>query len=78
MADLMYCLINLLFFDILLLYYYNHLNSSIICFLFSVDIYLSFGNSSLASSVERISFARSSPKHSSFKRFEIPIILFAI
>ena len=34
---------NLLFFDIPLLYYYTNLNSSIICFLFSGDIYLSFG-----------------------------------
>ena len=38
----MYCLTNLLFFDIPLLYYVN-LNSSIICCLFSGDIYLSFG-----------------------------------
>ena len=47
----MYCLAKLLFFDIPLLYYYTNLNSSIICCLFSGDIYLSFGISisSLAS-----------------------------
>ena len=39
----MYCLANLLFFDIPLLYYYTSLNSSIICCLFPGDIYLSFG-----------------------------------
>ena len=38
----MYCLANLLIFDIPLLYYVN-LNSLIICHLFSGDIYLSFG-----------------------------------
>ena len=42
MVDLMYCLTNLLFFDIPLLYYVN-LNSSITCCLSSGDIYLSFG-----------------------------------
>ena len=44
----MYCLTNLLFFDIPLLHYVN-LNLLIICCLFSGDIYLSFGisNSSL-------------------------------
>ena len=51
MVDLMHCLTNLLFFDIPLLYYYTNLNSSIICCLFSGDMYLSFGasDSSLAS-----------------------------
>ena len=39
----MNCLINLLLFDIPLLYYYTNLNLSIICFLFSAEIYLSFG-----------------------------------
>ena len=39
----MYCLANLLVFDILLLYYYTDLNSSTICCPFSGDIYLSFG-----------------------------------
>ena len=43
MAELLYCLINLLFFDIPLLYCYTNLNSSIICCLFSGDMYLSFG-----------------------------------
>ena len=37
----MYCLTNLLFFCIPLFYY--NLNSSIICCLFSRDIYFSFG-----------------------------------
>ena len=51
MVDLMHCLTNSLFFDIPLLHYYTSLNSSIICCLFSGDIYLSFGvsDSSLAS-----------------------------
>ena len=40
---LVYCLVNLLFNDILLLSYYANLNSSIICCLFSGDIYLCFG-----------------------------------
>ena len=39
----MYCLTNSLFFNILLLYYYTYLNSSIICCLFAGDIYSSFG-----------------------------------
>ena len=43
MVDLMHCLTNLLFFDIPLLYYYTNHNSSIICCIFSGDIYLSFG-----------------------------------
>ena len=38
----MYFLINLLLFDILLLYFTN-LNSTIICCLFSGDMHLSFG-----------------------------------
>ena len=51
MVYLMHCLTNSLFFDIPLLYYYTSLNSSIICCLFSGDIYLSFGapDSSLTS-----------------------------
>ena len=36
------CLANLLFFDIQLLYYYTDLNSSIICCLFSGDVYFYF------------------------------------
>ena len=43
---LMYCLENLLFSDIPLLYYYTNLNSSTIC-CFSGDICLSFGISVL-------------------------------
>ena len=52
MVDLTYCLTNLLFFDIPSLYHYTNFNSSIICDLFSGDIYLSLGISisSLASS----------------------------
>ena len=38
-----YYLINLLFYDIPLLYYYTNLNLSIIFCLFSGDIYLSLG-----------------------------------
>ena len=51
MVDLVHCLINSLFFNILLLYYYTSLNSSIISCLFYGDMYLSFGvsDSSLAS-----------------------------
>ena len=40
MVDLTYCLINVLFFDIPLSYYYTNLNSSLICRLFSGSIYL--------------------------------------
>ena len=40
-VDLVYCLTNLLFFYIPLLYYYINLRSSIIFCLFSGDIYLS-------------------------------------
>ena len=43
MVDLMHCLTNLLFFDIPLLY--TTRNLSIICCLFSGDMYLSFGTS---------------------------------
>ena len=43
MVDLTYCLTNLLFFDISLLYYYINLSSSVSCCLFCGDIYLSFG-----------------------------------
>ena len=49
MVDLMYSLINSLFFDILLLCYCTNLNSSIMCSLFYGDIYLSFDISLLAS-----------------------------
>ena len=50
MVDLMHCLLNSLFFYISLLYYYTRFNSSIICYLFSGDIHLSFAasDSSLA------------------------------
>ena len=43
MVSLMYSLINLLFFDIPLLYHYTNLNSPIMCCLFSGDICLCFG-----------------------------------
>ena len=43
MADLVYCLINLLFFNIPLLCCYTNLNSLIMCCRFSGDTYLSFG-----------------------------------
>ena len=44
MVDVMYCPASLLFFDISLLYYYINVNSTIICSLFSGDIYLSLGS----------------------------------
>ena len=47
MVSLMYSLINLLFFDIPLLYHYTNLNSPIMCCLFSGDICLCFGISIL-------------------------------
>ena len=72
MADLLYCLTNLLFLVIPLLYYHTNLNSSIICCVFSGDMYLSFGISLLASSVECISF-----EFNSFEDFEILVILSA-
>ena len=68
----MYCLENLLFFDIPLLYYTN-LNSSIICFLFSGDIYLSFGISLSFSSIFEAFCG-----WISFEDFEILVILSAI
>ena len=43
MVDFVYCLTNLLFFDIQLLYYYISFRSSIIFGLSSGDIYLSLG-----------------------------------
>ena len=51
MAHLVYCLTNLLLFNIPLLYWYINLNPSIICCPFSGYKYLSFGISisSLAS-----------------------------
>ena len=54
MVYLVYCLTNLLFFDILLLYCYINLRSSIIFCLSSGDIYLSLGIS-LAYSLLNIS-----------------------
>ena len=78
MADLIYCLKTFSFFGIPLLYYYTNHNSSIICCLISGVIYLSFGNSLLASSIGFISFERSPPERSSFGDFEILVILSAI
>ena len=43
MVDLVYCLTNLLFFNIPLLCCYTNLNSSVMCCRFSGDTYLSFG-----------------------------------
>ena len=43
MVYLIHCLTNLLFFDILLLYSYTNLNSSIICCLSSGDRFLFLG-----------------------------------
>ena len=51
MLDLVYCLTNLLFSDIPLLYYCINLESSIIFCLSSGDIYLSLGISLLCSFV---------------------------
>ena len=75
----MYYLKNLLLFDIPSLYYYTKLNSSMICCLFSRDIYLSFGISpSFLSVFECHSFEHSSTECNSFKDFEIVAILSAI
>ena len=49
MIDLVYCPLELLFFDIPLLYCYINLNSSITCCLYSGDVYPSFGVSVLLS-----------------------------
>ena len=49
MVDLVYCLQNVLFFDIPLLYYYINLRSSIILYLSSGDMYISLGISLLFS-----------------------------
>ena len=54
MADLVYCLTSLLCFDILLLYCYISLNSSIFCCLSSGDIYLSLGVAILLSTAAEI------------------------
>ena len=51
MVDLVYCLINFLFFDFQLLYYYINLRSLIIFYLSCGDIYLSLGISLLCSFV---------------------------
>ena len=69
MVDLMYCLTNLLFFDIPLLHNYTNLNSSIICCLFLGDIHLSFDIYVSFSSVFECN---------SFGDFEILVILSAI
>ena len=55
MVDLVYYLINLLFFDIPLLYYYVNLRTSIIFCLYSGDINLSLGIS-LSSPIFSVSF----------------------
>ena len=71
MVDLMHCLANLLLFDILLLYYYTNLNSSIIYCLFSGDVCLSFGISILF-------LASAFCECISFEDFEALVILSAI
>ena len=74
----MYCLENLLFFDIPLLYYYTNLNLSIICCLFSGDIYLSFGISISFSFVFECNSFEAFCEENSFGDFEILVILSAI
>ena len=74
MVDLVYCLTNLLFFGILLSCYCTNLNSSIICFLFSGDIYFSFGISLSFSSV----FKCDSFECNYFGDFETLVILSAV
>ena len=76
MVDLMYYLTNLLFFDILLLYYYTNLRSSIIFCLVSGDIYLSF-DISLSSAIFSVSFI-TVPELFCGKVFEAFVILLAI
>ena len=74
MVDLIYCLTNLLFFDIPLSYYYTNLNSPVICCFFSGDIFLCFGISVPFSSV----FKCNSFECNSFGGFETLVILSAI
>ena len=59
MADLVYCLTSLLFFDIPLLHYCISVRSSIIFYLFSGDIYFSLGIS-LSSSMFSLSLSTTS------------------
>ena len=59
MADLVYCLTSLLFFDIPLLHYCISFRSSIIFYLFSRDIYFSLGIS-LSSSMFSLSLSTTS------------------
>ena len=54
MVDLVYCSTDLLFLYIILLYYYINLNSSIICRVFSGDIYLFLGVSVSLSTVSNV------------------------
>ena len=51
MVNWAYCLRSLLLFDMSLLYYCKKIRSPIICYLFSRNIYLSFGFSITFSSV---------------------------
>ena len=70
----MHCLTNLLYFDILLLHHYTNFNSSIICCLFSGDIYLSLSISLLASS-----FSERNSIEDIFEAFiTLPVVLLPI
>ena len=74
----MYCLANLLFFDIPLSYYYNNLNLSVTCCLFPGDVYIYFGISiSFTSVFEGNSFEAFCPWNS-FGDFEIIVTLSAV
>ena len=76
MVDLMHCLVNLIFFDIPLLYCYTNLNSSIICYLFSVNMYLSFGTN-LNSSI--ICYLLTGDMHLSFgTSVSLLVLLFSV
>ena len=57
MVDVMRCLPNLLFFDIPFLYCYTNLNSSIICYFSSGDMYLFIGASILSSEYDFLDFS---------------------
>ena len=57
MFDVMRCLLNLLFFHIPLLYCYTNLNSSIICYFSSGDMYFFIGTSILSSDYDFFDFS---------------------
>ena len=72
------CLANLLFFDIQLLYYYTDLNSSIICCLFSGDIYFYFSIFILFSFAFECNSFEALCEWNCFRDFAILLILSAI